>query len=615
MEKSNSNNSSISIKAITKLIFLSSIVGVISGLGAVVFYHLLKIGSYFFLTKAGSYAPPMIDETTGVVSPLYNSLQQSLFTLDTGIPWYFAFIPAIGGLIAGFIVYKWAPEAEGHGTDAAIEAFHYKRGIIRKRVPFIKTIASAITIGSGGSAGREGPIAQIGAGFGSYLASKLGLTDKERRIMLVAGIGGGVGSIFRAPLGGALFAAEVLYSEAELEYEAIIPAIISSIIGYSVFSSIVGWGALFHTPDFIFNNPLELIIYFILAATCVALGHVYVKIFYGMREFFKRLPVPPHIKPAIGGLLVGCIALFYPQVLGSGYGWVQLAIYGKMAIGLMLILAFVKILATSFTISSGGSGGVFAPSLIIGAMLGGAFGGIAHHLIPGVVTQPTAYVLVGMAGFFAGAANTPISTLIMVCELSGNYGLLTPLMLVCAVALLFSRGFTIYDKQVPTRVDSPAHRGEFMIDVLEGLKVSDAIDIPNEVSTVEETTPLRKIIHLITVSRSSYFPVVDSAGHMTGIFDIHDVRRLLTEEILPNLVIAKDIAIAIKDVITVTPDEDLNNALRKFTLKNLEELPVVDPENSQKVIGMVSRRNLITAYNNAISKVVEVWPQEDIINL
>lgn len=614
MEKSGSNNSSTSIKAITKLIFYSSIIGVVSGLGAVVFYHLLKAGSHLFLTKAGGYTPPTIDETMGIVAPLYDSLQQTLFTLDTGIPWYFAFIPAIGGLIAGFIVYKWAPEAEGHGTDAAIEAFHHKRGIIRKRVPFLKTIASAITIGSGGSAGREGPIAQIGAGFGSYLATKLGLTDKERRIMMVAGIAGGVGSIFRAPLGGALFATEVLYSEAELEYEAIVPAIISSIIAYSVFSSIVGWGVLFHTPDFVFDKPLELIIYFILAIACVALGHVYVKVFYGIRDkFFKKIPCPPHIKPAIGGLLVGCLALFYPQVLGSGYGWVQLAIYGKMAIGLMLILAFAKILATSFTISSGGSGGVFAPSLIIGAMLGGAFGGIAHHFFPELVSQPSAYVLVGMAGFFAGAANTPISTLIMVCELSGNYGLLTPLMLVCAVALLLSRKFTIYERQVPTRVDSPAHRGEYMIDVLEGLKVSNAIDIPNEFTSVKETTPLREIIRLITVSRSSYYPVIDSAGHMTGIFDVHDVRRLLTEEILPNLVIAKDIAIA--DIITVTPDEDLNNALRKFTLKNLEELPVVDPENPQKVIGMVSRRDLINAYNNAMSKVVEAWPQQDIINL
>ena len=599
MEKLMSDKSPFNIKAITKLISYSAIIGAVSGLGAVLFYYLLKICTYFFLMKAGNYTPPSVDEITGAVSPLQDGLCQQIFTLHTGIHWYLALVPAIGGLIVGFIIYTWAPEAEGHGTDAAIEAFHNKRGKIRPRVPFLKTIASAITIGSGGSAGREGPIAQIGAGFGSYLASRLGLTDKERRIMLIAGIGGGIGSIFRAPLGGALFAIEVLYSEAEIEYEAIIPAVISSIVGYSIFASIVGWGALFHTPDFTFNKPLEFIIYFILAGVCVVSGYVYVKVFYGMRDkFFKKLKCPPHIKPAIGGLLLGCLALFYPQVLGSGYAWIQLAIYGKMAIGLMLVLALGKIVATSFTISSGGSGGVFAPSLVIGAMLGGAFGGIAHHFLPGLVSQPSAYVLVGMAGFFAGAANTPISTLIMVCELTGSYGLLPPLTLVCATALLLSRGFTIYEKQVPTRIDSPAHRGEFIVNVLEKLKVKDAISLPGKTSTVNETTSLNEIIHLITLSRSSYFPVIDSTGGMTGIFDIHDVRRLLTEDISPHLVIAKDIAT--ENVITVTPDEDLNIVLRKFTLKNLEELPVIDPENPRKVIGMINRWDLINTYNKAI---------------
>ncbi|MCD6486036.1 MAG: chloride channel protein [Syntrophobacterales bacterium] len=599
MKKNTHSGASTNVGSAVKLIFYSSIIGVVSGLGAVVFYYLLKLCTYIFLVKAGDYTPPSINELTGVVSPLQDYLCQQMFTLHTGIHWYLALIPAIGGLIVGFIVYTWAPEAEGHGTDAAIEAFHQHRGIIRPRVPFIKTIASAITIGSGGSAGREGPIAQIGAGFGSYLASRLGLTDKERRIMMTSGIGGGIGSIFRAPLGGALFAIEVLYSETEIEYEAIIPAVIASIVGYSVFASIVGWGALFHTPDFTFNNPLELIVYFTLAGVCVVSGYVYVKVFYGMRDkFFKRISCPPHIKPAIGGLLLGCIALFYPQVLGSGYGWVQLAIYGKMAIGLMLVLALAKILATSFTISSGGSGGVFAPSLVIGAMLGGAFGGIAHQFFPGLVLQPSAYVLVGMAGFFAGVANAPISTLIMVCELTGSYGLLPPLMLVCVTALLFSRGFTIYEKQVPTRIDSPAHRGEFIINVLERLKVRDAISVPGKISTVSETTTLKEIIRLISLSQSSYFPVVNSAGNMTGIFDIHDVRRLLTEEFPAHLVIAKDIAI--KEVITVNPDEDLNSVLRKFTLKDLEELPVVNPEDPMKVIDMISRKDLINTYNNAI---------------
>lgn len=596
----NIDTTSLDLRRITKLIFLSVIIGLISGLGAVGFFYLIRLGTDFFLIHLAGYTPPTIDETTGKVIPLYPVLMNSIFTHKSGITWILALIPMIGGLITGLIVYTWAPEAEGHGTDAAIEAFHQKRGIIRPRVPFIKIIASAITIGSGGSAGREGPIAQIGAGFASYMGTKLGLSDKERRTLLVAGIGGGIGSIFRAPLGGALFAAEVIYAEAEFEYEAIIPAIISSIVGYSVFASMIGWGSLFHTPNFSFRDPIEFIFYFLLAIACAGLGYFYVATFYGMRDrFFKKIPIPPHFKPAIGGGLLGLLALFYPQVLGSGYGWIQLAIYGKLAMGLMLVLAIAKILATSFTISSGGSGGVFAPSLVIGAMLGGAFGGLAHSIFPGLVSDPNAYVIVGMAGFFAGAANTPISTLIMVCELSGNYGLLPPLMLVCTTAFLFLRKLTIYEKQVPTRIDSPAHKGDFIMDVLEGLTVKDAVSIPSDVTLVRENTPLRDIVDLITKSSSSYYPVVDSSGLMTGIFDIHDVRRILTDEILANLVIASDIAT--EDVITVRPDDDLSSVLRKFSLKDLEELPVVDPVNPRKVIGMISRRDLINAYNQRVT--------------
>ncbi len=561
---------------------------------------MIQLGNYVFLVRTGAFAQPTINESTGALSPVNTDLIDKIFTLASGVPWYLALIPAAGGLITGLIVYTWAPEAEGHGTDAAIDAFHNKKGKIRPRVPLIKTITSAITIGSGGSAGREGPIAQIGAGFASYLATRLHLSDQERRIMMVAGMGGGIGSIFRAPLGGALFATEVLYSEADFEYEAIIPAIISSIVGYSVFSSIVGWGALFTTPEFSFQNPLELFFYFLLAIFCSGLGYIYVKVFYGLRDsFFSRLPIPKHFRPALGGLMIGCLALVYPQVLGSGYGWVQLAIYGKMAIGLMLILAFAKILATSFTISSGGSGGVFAPSLVIGAMLGGAFGGIIHQIAPTIATQPSAYIIVGMAGFFAGAANTPISTLIMVCELSGNYGLLPPLMLVSVCAILFSRGFTIYAKQVPSRTESPAHRGEFLMDVLEGLKVKDAVRIPNPVSIVQEDTPLTEILKLITFSRSSYFPIVNASGALSGIFDIHDVRRILTDEFLPHLVIARDIAV--EEVITVKPGDDLKTALMKFTIKNLEELPIVAPDDPKKVIGMITRRHLINAYNQELS--------------
>ena len=233
-----------------------------------------------------------------------------------------------------------------------------------------------------------------------------------------------------------------------------------------------GWTPLLATPDFSFERPSELLLYLLLGVVCALFGVFYVKVFYGIRTLFHKIPVANHFKPAIGGLLLGLMAMYIPQVLGSGYGWVQAALYGKMALWVMLLIAIAKVIATSLTISSGGSGGVFAPSLVIGAMLGGTFGATAELIFPTLVQDPRAYVLVGMAGFFAGVANAPIATLIMVSELTGNYSLLAPLMLVCVVAMLVMRKNTIYEKQVANRFQSPAHMGDFVIDILAGIKVA-----------------------------------------------------------------------------------------------------------------------------------------------
>ncbi|PLX93362.1 MAG: chloride channel protein, partial [Desulfuromonas sp.] len=448
-----------------RLLFLSALVGVVAGCGALLFYYATNSVDHLMLGTIGSYHPPQEGLAAGLNTPYIDSLGMDF-------RWFLFLLPVIGGLISGWLVYTFAPEAEGHGTDGALEAFHRKGGVIRSRVPVVKTIASIATIGTGGSAGREGPIAQIGAGFGSFIAGKLGLSASDRRILLLAGMAGGVGATFRSPLGGALFAVEVLYRDPEFEHEGLIPSIISSIVAFSLFGAVTGWEPLLATPHFHFQNPSELILYLALGLCCALLGVIYVKTFYGMRDLFKKIPIVNWLKPALGGLLLGILAMFVPQVLGSGYGWVQMALYGNMALWVMLVIALAKILATSFTISSGGSGGVFAPSLVIGAMLGGAFGATADILFPMLAQDPRAYVLVGMAGFFAGVANAPIATLIMVSELTGNYGLLAPLMLVCVVAMIAMRKNSIYENQVTGRFDSPAHLGDFVIDVLEGITVA-----------------------------------------------------------------------------------------------------------------------------------------------
>ncbi len=308
-------------------------------------------------------------------------------------------LPALGGIISGWLVYTFCPEAEGHGTDAAINAYHQKGGFVRGRVPIIKTIASAFTLTTGGSGGREGPIAQIGAGFGSFLATKLKLSDRERRIMLAAGMGAGVGSIFRAPLAGALFAAEVMYRDMEFETEIIIPAGISSVVAYCVYCLFFGWGTLFQSPDFVFSNPIELGPYTLLAVLVIPFGYLYVRSFYGIHDLFAKLRVPRHIKPAIGGLLTGVIGFFLPQAMEFGYGFVQLALENRLPMLLLLAIAVGKIFTTSFSIASGGSGGVFGPSVVIGGCFGGAVGNAFNALMPGVVSEPGAFVVVGMAGF------------------------------------------------------------------------------------------------------------------------------------------------------------------------------------------------------------------------
>ena len=581
----------LNIQAVGKWLLYSIIIGIVGGVGAIIFTYLLGSSTRFFTGYLGGHVFPypageILEGMPAVSHPNW---------------WLFA-IPALGGLIAGIIVYTLAPEAEGHGTDSVIDSFHRLGGKIRKRVPLVKTIASVITIGSGGSAGREGPIAQIGAGFGSFLAAKLKLTDRDRRLMVIAGAAAGIGSIFRSPLGGALFAAEVLYREPEFESEAIIPAIISSIVGYSVFATFHGWSSIFDTPKFTFQHPTELLFYAIFGLLCAFLGILYIKFFYQLRNVFKHIPLPNHFKPALGGLLLGVLALLVPQIWGGGYGWVQLAIYGKLGIGLMVTIALAKILATSFTISSGGSGGVFAPSLMIGAMLGGAFGKIVNLYFPNIVSDPATFVLVGMGGFFAGVAKVPIASLIMVCEMAGSYGLLAPLMLTSVIAyLIIPRSVSIYENQVESRIDSPAHRGDFIIDILEQLKVRDALTENGAIISIPEKMPLRQILKIVTETTHSYFPVLDEKGDFKGMLSMDSIRSILLEEGVLDIIIASDLAIT--DVLAATLDEDLNSVLRKFTINKMGIIPVVEDGNNSKVIGILSRGELMAAYDREIKNI------------
>jgi len=570
-------------------------IGIIAGLGSIVFHYLCQLGIHYFMDHLAGYRPPPPAGEHHLLPPTETPFNR----------WLLLFLPAMGGLVSGWIVYTFAPEAEGHGTDAAINAYHNQGGFIRNRVPIVKTLASAITLTTGGSGGREGPIAQIGAGFGSFLATRLKLSHRERRIMMAAGVGAGVGSIFRAPLAGALFAAEVLYRDPEFESEVIIPAGISSVVAYCLFCLVFGWGSLFDSPPFDFQNPLELGPYLVLALVLVGSGVFYVKMFYGTVHFFEKIKkIPNHIKPAIGGLGTGLIGFYWPQCLAFGYGFAQKAIhmeaFPEMTIGFLLVLAFGKILTTSFSIGSGGSGGVFGPSIVIGGAIGGAVGKFFHQLLPTVVTEPGAFVIVGMAGFFTAVSNTPISTIIFVSEMTNSYHLLLPSLLVCSVAYLAAQRWTIYCRQVKSKIDSAAHAGDFFVDVLQSFTVQDVLPLVQKVRQIPQDMPFMEFKHYFSNTTQHYFPVMDGHGRMVSIFSINDVRGVLFSPEIEHLVVMKDIGPS--DIIVVTPSEDLNSVLKKFTTKNLDSLPVVDEQDHGQLIGMLNRREVIAFYNEKVAE-------------
>jgi len=571
----------------------SFIIGAVSGLGGFLFVHLQELIELLTLVNLASFFPPVPGGEGGELAH-----EISIQTFN----WWFLLIPTIGGLISGLLVYTWAPEAEGHGTDGVIKAFHKERGYIRPQVPIIKTLASAITIGTGGSAGREGPIAQIGAGFGSILATKLKLSHTDRRTMVVSGMAAGIGSIFRSPIGGAMFAVECLYRD-DMETEGLMPAITSSIIGYSVFAMLFGWNTIFTTPEFIFQNPLELLFYGLFALLCALLGIFFVKVFYGIHQkVFTPLPIPKWAKPAVGGFLLGVVALFFPHILGSGYGWVQQAIDGKMAIEIMLMAALLKMVATGFSIGSGGSGGIFAPSLFVGAMLGGAFGGLSHALFPDIITQPTAFVLIGMAAFFAGAANVPVSMTIMITEMTGGYSLLVPLIFASTLAFFVARKWSIYDQQVKNHVESPAHRSDLIVDILKEVQVSNAYRT-TKIPKVKNNLPVERILPIFSDNEEDFFPVANSENEITGLIMMSNVRAVIGEDGLESVILAEDIK---TPFVSLSPEGNLHEALEKFLTTGYSSLPVVESKNANKLIGVLSYRDLIKAYDDALIK----WTKE-----
>jgi CIC family chloride channel protein len=565
------------------LLALSVLVGFIGGAGAIGFHLSLEILSHYIL-----------GDLAGI--KLYGSDGSGV------IPrWLFFLIPVTGGLLSGFIVYRFAPEAAGHGTDAMIDSFHNGGGRVRKRVPLVKAITSLITISSGGSAGIEGPIAQIGSGMGSILTRFFKMTTRYRRLMLLAGTAAGLGAIFKAPLGGALTSVEILYKE-DFESDAIMTSIIASVVAFTTYTAYAGHIPVFgNLPEFEFHNAYELLFYLLLGGLCAPASWFYVKVFYYIHDFFARLKIPNTLKPAIGGLVVGLLFYLRPEIIGGSWEHLvqamdgtMVAKFGQNTFLVLLLIGFIKILATAFTVGSGGSGGVFGPSLFIGGMLGGAMGYSLNYWFPEIVTQPGAFVLVGMGAFFAGAAKAPIASVVMVCELTGTYSLLPPLMFASVVHIAIAKKWSIYRNQVDNKFSSPAHRAEMNIDILKYVTVGDVLPEVKTAYAVHPNNTLKDLEEVLSSSEDDIFIVTDQ-GNLVGLLDVQTVRKVIFDPSVASLVIVEDL---MRPPRMLLEKMDLHLALQIFIKSQLIQLPVVDDNN--KVIAMLRHQDIITAYDNII---------------
>lgn len=581
--------------ATMRWIGLSLGVGVFSGLAAVLFFSGVEFLKFILLHKlAGLTLPAPAGE--------------EIFHGPAGAfrPWLIPIMTSAVGILTGWLVVKFIPETIGggtDGTDSMINAFHNKEGRIRPLVGLIKGLTAVLTITTGGSAGREGPISQVGATIGSFIADRFKLTTKERRIMLLAGAAGGLGAIFRAPLGGALTAIEVIYKE-DFESEAVLPSVISSVIAYSLFSLFFGTEPIFGIPEFQFTNALELPFYVFMAFFCSFTGWFYIRTFEFVKfKVFEPLSLRIGVMwtMGLGGLCMGLMGMAFPQVLTGGYGWLELAIKGELAISVMLAILVGKTLATSVTIGSGMSGGMFAPALFVGGMSGGLVGYFSHRHFPDIVTQPGGYVLVGMAAFFAGVANAPIGPMVMVCELTQGYGLLAPLMLASVVCIVLGKKTSLYENQVENKFESPAHIEDMTINVLEGLYVKDFFR-PGRVTTLEEGTTLKALTDIIVGSNELYFPIKNQDGVITGILGMKDVRKVLYETCLYDLIVVRDLA---GKPATLLPKDDLYTALMKFVDTDYGQIPVVHPDDTNIILGLLNRDDVFNAYRKAITSIGE----------
>ena len=561
----------------TFMILVAIIIGVFAGFGAIAIRSLIKMISDFAFAGEGH-----------LLENIANS------------PWYLVvLVPIVGGLLVGPLIHYFAPEAKGHGVPEVMQSVLLKGGVIRPRVAFVKALASSITIGTGGSVGREGPIIQIGASLGSTVGQFFRISGNRMKTLVGCGAAAGIAAAFNAPIAGALFAVEIILMDfAFIQFS---PIVISSVMATVISHHYEGNFAAFQVPDYILEHPLELIFYAILGLLAGLVSYLFIKVLYAFEDFFdKKLKFPKYLQPIIGGLAIGLTALVFPQIMGVGYDSINDALHGRTLWYLALGLIFLKIGATSFTLGSGGSGGIFAPSLFMGAMLGCFFGYFVHRYFPSFTASPGAYALVAMGGLVAGTTRAPITAIIIVFELTKEYEIILPLMITCIISAILSSKLSresIYTLKLLLRNINLKEGTE--INVMKSIFVRDVVT--NEFESIAEGSNFSEVVHLIVSKKDPYFAVLNDRKDLVGMISIHDIKSFLFDtQNLQDLIIAGDIAV--KDFEKVVPDTNCQEALDKMKRSGFAGLPVVDAKFPHKMLGMVWRSDILNMYNQEIER-------------
>lgn len=498
-------------------------------------------------------------------------------------------LPAIGGAIVGPLIYFYAREAKGHGVPEVMAAVVEKGGVIKPRLMWVKMLAASITIGSGGSAGRVGPIVTIGSSIGSALGQVFHLSASNLRTLVACGAAGGLSATFNAPIGGVLFAQEIILGRYSTGNFVLI--VLSSVAAAVVSRVYYGNVPALYGPPYELLGPHELGFYVVLGILAGLWGVLFTKVLYWFTGFFERTRIPEYLLPAVGGLMVGFIGLAFPQIFGVGYDVVEMALMGDILPLTLAALLVFKLLATSLTLGSGGSGGVFAPGLFMGAMLGGLYGYLIHWQWPALSAPSGAYSLVGMAAVFASMAHAPATAVVMLFEMTGDYRIILPLMTACVIGTMVStrllpdsiytlklsrRGLDIKNEQIP--------------DYLENFVVKDIMT--SKLETVDRDEGIVAVARKMRKSGHLGYPVINPDGTLLGVITWGDIAQALRERRTPATVET----ISSKEIIFTWPEESLKDAAHKLGENRIGRLPVLESEHGGRLVGIITRSDIINQY-------------------